>query len=65
MRTLAALLRGAAESLRAQPLLVVVLLLNAIFCGAATFYLLKQEGYRHTERMQLIEACLGTGGRSP
>jgi hypothetical protein len=45
------------ESLKAQPILLVVVLLNIVMCATAAWFLNKQEGYRHSERMALLERC--------
>lgn len=51
------------SQLGVQPIFLVVILMNAIFCGAAAYYLLEQEKYRHAERsevLNLMRACMGS-----
>lgn len=64
---LAAGVQGAVEtitSLKAAPVFMLVLLLNAVFVGSMTYLLLEQERYRHEERLRnvgLFEKCFGVG----
>lgn len=49
-------------SLGAQPVLLLVLLLNMCMIGAAAWFLLAQEEYRHEERKEIIKlfsVCMG------
>lgn len=51
------------SQLGVQPIFLVVILMNAIFCGAAAYYLLEQEKYRHAERsevLNLMRFCIGS-----
>jgi len=52
------------SSLGAQPVLLVIILLNVIMCLSAGWYLLKQEEFRHAERLRFlatVERCMGPG----
>ena len=60
-------------TLGAEPLMLVVVLLNAAFLGAGSYYLASLEGYRHAERLKSISAfdrCIASSsvygpGRAP
>jgi uncharacterized protein HemX len=43
------------SSLSSQPTLLMLMLLNAIMVGGATYLLLKREEYRQVERAQLVK----------
>ena len=49
------------DSLKLQPTLLAMMILNVTFAALAAWFLLSQEGYRHTERLEFIEllrACM-------
>jgi hypothetical protein len=53
--------REIVSALRTEPVLLVVVLLNATMCVSAAWFLLTQEGYRHTERLELgemLKSCI-------
>ncbi len=41
------------DALKTSPVLLLIVLLNATFCGAAAYYLLQVEAYRHKERVEV------------
>ena len=43
------------KSLGASPVLLMIVMLNLAMCGAAGWFLLTQEGYRHDERLEFIQ----------
>jgi hypothetical protein len=58
----------ALESLRASPLLLLVLLLNMLFVLAVGYYLLRLEQYRSEDRktlMVMLDKCLNMRDRNP
>ena len=42
------------SALGAQPVLLLIVLLNMIFCGGAAWFLDTQERFRHVERVEII-----------
>lgn len=54
--------------LKNTPGMLLVVLLNSLFCAGATYFLLKQEGYRHDERLalgQMLDKCIDARGVRP
>ena len=52
--------KSVVSSLGASPAMLALICLNCAFVGAAAWYLLKQENFRHLERMSLLERCYET-----
>jgi hypothetical protein len=53
-------------ALTGTPVVLALLVVNCVFAGSAAWFLMKQEEYRHKERMAsvaLIEKCLVPPGR--
>jgi hypothetical protein len=49
------------DGLRATPALLLLVILNGMFLAAAGWFLLKQEEYRHMERLELatiLKSCM-------
>jgi hypothetical protein len=57
-----------ASSLGGAPVLLFVVVLNVLMVSGATYFLSKQEQYRHLERMQvmgLFADCIGARFHAP
>jgi hypothetical protein len=55
---------GIIDALRAQPLLLVIVILNVVMIAGAAFYLLRVEEYRHQEKLEMFKLIdkFGLGG---
>lgn len=65
---LVAVAGGVVDSLRSQPLLLVVILLNCLMIGVAAWVLRGYELARHDEWILLLNKCIGPvrgGGGAP
>lgn len=45
-------------ALSTQPILLVIVLLNMLMIGTAGWFFLKQEEYRHEERIELVKLLM-------
>jgi len=50
--------REAIGVLGAQPILLVIVLLNVMMIGTGGWFFLKQEEYRHEERIELVKLLM-------
>lgn len=57
--------REAVRSLGAQPVLLLVVILNMVFAGVAGWFFIKLEEYRHVERMQIMQLLGNRLGERP
>lgn len=56
---------GVVDALKAQPTLLVVVLLNCVMVAGACFFLLRLEEYRHLERLELFKLIDSRGLGDP
>ena len=65
MTTVEAVATGVTDALKAQPILLVIVVLNVIMVAGAAYFMSTVAAHVHEERTMLIERCLNPTTRSP